>query len=392
MSQEAEQIRNKLKEKAKPEKVFFVKRILATPFEVLGVMVPDSREIAKQYNNLDVYEIYNLFDELIKSKIHEERSMAIHILQQYKKKFSLETWKFLRARMQYFQTWDIIDWLATDVFAEILKNNLELTGEIKEMAESKNFWERRLAIESTYRLIKQNKMDLTFLLAEKLIYDNNTYVQKAAGWMLREAGKRNRHAVKDFIMMHLDMKPIAFSYATEKMKELRGVRKAKQKPYFIIIRGPAGVGKTTIAKMLEERLKGIVIHIDRLLEKYGLDYVNLEAGCIEDKNLLKINREVIPEVKKRLKEGRKIIFDGNFYSKNQLEDLIKRLKTEGYIFTLKADIDECLKRDKTRKELGEKGIREVHALVSRFDSGIIMNVNNKSAEEVVKDILSVLPK
>src|SRR3989344_635231 len=162
MSQEAEQIRNKLKEKAKPEKVFFVKRILATPFEVLGVMVPDSREIAKQYNNLDVYEIYNLFDELIKSKIHEERSMAIHILQQYTKKFSLETWKFLRARMQYFQTWDIIDWLATDVFAEILKNNLELTGEIKEMAESKNFWERRLAIESTYRLIKKNKMDLTF--------------------------------------------------------------------------------------------------------------------------------------------------------------------------------------------------------------------------------------
>jgi len=229
---ELEEIKRKLREKAKPEKIFFLKRILATPFEVIGVMVPDSREIAKGYNNLNIYDMYNLFDELWNSNIHEEKSLAIHILQQYKKQFNLETWKFLKQRLEKAKTWDHIDWLATDVFGGILLNNLFLMSEIKEMANSRNFWERRLAIESTYKLIKNNKIELTLRLAEKLIYDENTYVQKGAGWMLREAGKKNRTMIRDFILMHIDMKPVVFSYATEKMKELRKIRKEESKKEF----------------------------------------------------------------------------------------------------------------------------------------------------------------
>jgi len=221
-----------LREKTKPEKIPFLKRILATPFEVIGVSVPDSRAIAKDYKNLGIYDMYNLFDELWNSEIHEEKSLAIHILQQYKKKFNLETWKFLRQRLDKAKTWDHIDMLATDIFAEILLNNLFLMSEIKEMANSRNFWERRLAIESTYKMIKKNKTELTLRLAEKLIYDDNDYVQKAAGWMLREAGKRDRINIREFIIMHIDMKPIAFSYATEKMTELRKIRKEKMKNNF----------------------------------------------------------------------------------------------------------------------------------------------------------------
>ena len=62
--------------------------------------------------------------------------------------------------------------------------------EIKEMSESKNPWIRRISIVSTYPLIKENKNELTLRLAENLVYDNNIYVQKGAGWMLREIGKK----------------------------------------------------------------------------------------------------------------------------------------------------------------------------------------------------------
>ncbi|MDD5012652.1 MAG: DNA alkylation repair protein [Candidatus Nanoarchaeia archaeon] len=229
---EIEEIKKKLREKAKPEKIPFLKMILATPFEVIGIMTPDSREIAKGYKNLNIYDMYNLFDELWDSNIHEEKSLAIHILQQYKKQFSVETWKFLKQRLDKAKTWDHIDYLATDIFGEILLNNLFLMSEIKEMANSRNFWERRLAIESTMKMIKKNKIELTLRLAENLIYDDNTYVQKGAGWMLREAGKKNRAVIKDFILMHIDMKPIAFSYATEKMTELRKIRKEKSRDDF----------------------------------------------------------------------------------------------------------------------------------------------------------------
>ena len=224
---EIEEIKEKLQSKIKPEKIPFLKRVLATPFEVMGVMVPDSRQIAKDYKDLEIYDMYNLFDELWNSEIHEEKSLAIHILQQYKKKFNLETWKFLKQRIDKAKTWDHIDLLATDVFGEILLKNSNLISEIKEMANSKNPWERRTAIESTMKMIRKNKIELTLRLAEKLVYDEDSYVQKGVGWMLREAGKRDRINVREFILMHLDMKPIAFSYCTEKMTELRKIRKEK---------------------------------------------------------------------------------------------------------------------------------------------------------------------
>ena len=41
--------------------------------------------------------------------------------------------------------------------------------------------------------------------------------------------------------------------------------------YFIIIRGPLGIGKSTIAKALAEILKAEYIAIDKVLEENGLD-------------------------------------------------------------------------------------------------------------------------
>lgn len=223
---ELQTIRAKLLNKANREKIPFLKNYMSTPYAfTYGIKVPDSREIAKSYKNLDVYEMYNLFDELWRTGNHEEMSLAIHILQLYKKKFNRETWEFLKKRLEKARTWDHVDGLATDIISEMLVKGIIENREIKELGESRNPWMRRIAIEATYRLIKQNKLDLTFLLAEKLIYDEDKFVQKGVGWMLREAGKRQRIGVRDFIIRHLDMKPIAFSYATEKMKELREMRK-----------------------------------------------------------------------------------------------------------------------------------------------------------------------
>jgi len=166
----------------------------------------------------------------------------------------------------------------------------------------------------------------------------------------------------------------------------------EKKTYFIIIRGPAAVGKTTIAKILAEKLNANIIDIDKLLEKYGLDMVDPKQGQIDEKSLLKINEIVIPEAIKKLKQGKIIIFDGNFYSKNQLEHLINKIKFKSFVFTLKANVEECIERDKTRKVLGEKNIRDVHKLVSKFDYGIIIDTNNKSTEKIVNEIISYLPK
>jgi adenylate kinase family enzyme len=155
--------------------------------------------------------------------------------------------------------------------------------------------------------------------------------------------------------------------------------------YFIIIRGPAASGKTTIAKMLSKKLNGRRISIDDLLRKNKLD--KIEGECIPLKNFIKASDIVIPDALKNLKKSVVIIFDGNFYHRSQINDIIKRVKYPHFVFTLKADVVECVKRDKKRKGIGKKSVEDVHKLVSKFNVGYIIDTTNKTKSEVMREII-----
>lgn len=163
--------------------------------------------------------------------------------------------------------------------------------------------------------------------------------------------------------------------------------------YFIIIRGSLGVGKSTIAKKLSAILHCRHISIDKILEKRGLDKISPEAGCIPLKNYIKADEIIIPQAKRDLEKGRIIVFDACFYNKEHIEHLIKNLEYTYYVFILKASLETCIKRDSKRKRVYGKGAAEaVHMLVSKFDYGIIVDTENRDANQAVKEILSYLPK
>lgn len=225
---EVEQIRKKLIELGNKERAEFGKRYLKSQYNFYGNKTPDVRAISKEMKNLDFYSALNLADELWNSGNHEEMWIALHLLAFKVKSNPIEVWKFMIKRIDKANTWDLVDEMSTHVLAPILAERIELMNEIKKLSESKNPWFRRISVVSNLQLIKKNKIELTLRLAEKLVYDDDVYVQKGVGWMLREAGKKDRINVREFILRHIDMKPQAFSYATEKMTELRKIRKEKK--------------------------------------------------------------------------------------------------------------------------------------------------------------------
>jgi 3-methyladenine DNA glycosylase AlkD len=226
---EIEQIRAEFHSMKDEKRAEASKRYLKSQYKFYGLKVPEMRKVMKEYKNLEFNSALKLIDELWNSGNHEEMNSALYLLQNYSIKHSVEVWKFLVPKFSMATSWDLVDEMSCHITGVILTEHIELIGEFKKMSESKNPWIRRISIVSNLPLIRKNKIELTFRLAEKLIYDNDMYVQKGVGWMLREAGKKNRLALREFILMHLDMKPYAFSYATEKMTELREIRKKKIK-------------------------------------------------------------------------------------------------------------------------------------------------------------------
>jgi adenylate kinase family enzyme len=160
--------------------------------------------------------------------------------------------------------------------------------------------------------------------------------------------------------------------------------------YYIIIRGPLGCGKSTVAKKLSEKLKAEYFEIDRILDENNLTK-DTEDGYISQKSFIKANEIAVSKAKNFLEKDKPVVFDGNFYWKSQLDDLIRRLEFPHYVFTLKAPIEVCMERDRNReKNHGEDAARVVYRKSTEFDYGIIIDVT-RTLDKAIKEIFSHLP-
>jgi len=158
----------------------------------------------------------------------------------------------------------------------------------------------------------------------------------------------------------------------------------------IIIRGPLGVGKSTIAKMLASRFGGEYISVDQVLERHGLDK-GVEGEGIPLSNFLKVNELIIQKAKLAISDEKIPVVDGNFYYKEQIDQLVSSLGDGVKVITLKASIQTCIERDAARpKPYGEDAVRAVHMFLSAFDYGTIIKTDDQAVDETMQSILGEL--
>lgn len=161
--------------------------------------------------------------------------------------------------------------------------------------------------------------------------------------------------------------------------------------YYVIIRGPLGCGKSTITERLSKILNAKYFAVDRVLDEHDLTK-DKEAGYISQRSFIKANEIIAPEAKRILDSGKPVVFDGNFYWKSQIDDLIRRLDFPHYVFTLKAPLEVCIARDIERgKTHGEDAARAVYKKSTEFTYGTVIDIT-KPLAECIKEIISYLPK
>ena len=183
----------------------------------VGLTVPQSRILAVKYKDLSFLEIL----ELLKSKIHEERLIALLILVHRFEKNPEEQRKiynFYLKNTKYVNNWDLVDLSSHHIIGEYL---LDKPKDILfELARSENLWERRIAMISTFSFIRDRKFDTSLKIAEFLVKDKEDLIQKALGWMLREIGKKDLETEETFLKKYYkQMRRTALRYAIEKFPE-----------------------------------------------------------------------------------------------------------------------------------------------------------------------------
>lgn len=201
--------------------------------QFIGVRMGDVFALAKQYALMELSEI----ETLLESPIHEARVGAVSIMdfQARDKKTDdrrrLELFDLYLRRHDRINNWDLVDRSAPYVVGGYLFDKPRKV--LSRLARSKNIWERRTAIVSTYFFIRQGETDDTFKIAEMLLGDKEDLIHKAAGGWLREAGKKDRQRLLKFLDKHAATMPRTFlRYASEHLDKKQrdhylGLRKAK---------------------------------------------------------------------------------------------------------------------------------------------------------------------
>lgn len=182
-----------------------------------GLTVPLQRKIAKNYQNLPLNDLI----KLLHSKIHEERFTALVLMvAKYQKgsdNVKKQIYEAYLANTKWINNWDLVDTSTPQIVGDYLYN----LGDIKildKLAKSNLLWNRRIAMLATLTFIRQGDVKPTLRIAKQLLGDKHDLIHKAVGWMLREAGKRDLQALKDFLEKNAATMPrTALRYAIEKL-------------------------------------------------------------------------------------------------------------------------------------------------------------------------------
>ena len=158
----------------------------------VGVTVPEARRVARVYRDLSLGEV----EKLLKSEVHECRFVGLVIVsEQYKRAESARRGalvKFYLKHAKRVNNWDLVDTSAPRILGDYLLDHDRAI--LYKLAQSKNLWERRIAVVATLAFIMKGESADTLRVAELLLDDPHDLIHKATGWMLREVGKRASQA------------------------------------------------------------------------------------------------------------------------------------------------------------------------------------------------------
>ena len=193
--------------------------------QFLGIKVPVTREVVKQcwqetsFNDLEV---------CIRSEYHEIRLAAlltlVQIFKHAKKDKALQQQciDFYLTHTEFINNWDLVDLSCYELLGTwLLDKDRTLLYDLAR--NGKTIWEQRIGIVSTMQFLRHSELDDTYAIADIFLAKPrplHDLLQKAVGWLLREAGKRDEQRLRVWLSTRYATMPrTMLRYAIEKFPE-----------------------------------------------------------------------------------------------------------------------------------------------------------------------------
>ena len=227
-SQYEAEIYAKLQPPGDPSRAAFMKNYMKSQLEFLAIKVPVMRQVVREgfsFYSQSPEEILAIWNAIwFSSSCFEVMSMPLYYYERQGRKISPAIWPTLSTWSERVENWAHSDDLAS-IYSELLAQNFdEVYSVLQQWNNAENQWLRRLSMVSLTRPLRKKAvflpLDKVLPMLENCLDDERLYVQKAIGWVLREANYAYHTEIHAFIEQHLaDLRGIAFGAATERFSE-----------------------------------------------------------------------------------------------------------------------------------------------------------------------------
>ena len=191
----------------------------------LGVKVPTTRDVVKQCWQETSFEDLEI---CICSEYHEIRLAAlltlVQIFKHAKKDKTLQQQciDFYLTHTEFINNWDLVDLSCYELLGTwLLDKDRTLLYDLAR--DGKTIWEQRIGMVSTMQFIRHGELNDTYAIADIFLAKPqplHDLLQKAVGWLLREAGKRDEQRLKDWLLSRYQSMPrTMLRYAIERFPE-----------------------------------------------------------------------------------------------------------------------------------------------------------------------------
>ena len=105
---------------------------------------------------------------------------------------------FYLSHTERINNWDLVDLSCYSLLGEwLLDKDRSLLYKLA--SDGRTIWEQRIGIVSTMTFIRHGQLSDTFAIADILLHHPHDLIHKAVGWLLREAGKRDKAALETYL-------------------------------------------------------------------------------------------------------------------------------------------------------------------------------------------------
>jgi len=219
LSESFEALRQTLASYSDPEQAERSGRLLKTSARVLGVTPDVIRQMAKEFyidrgRRFSLNRVYPFLKELWNSEIWEEKRLAVHLLDFYRREYDWNVFDYLNRWLDDVEDATLGDALSKEL-AFLLKKYPDRLASIRKWTTSQNLWRRRAAATTLFLPKPESGSHLVvetedaFAIAEQLLNDPNVVVQKGVARLLKFAARDDREAVESFAKNHLEELPRA---------------------------------------------------------------------------------------------------------------------------------------------------------------------------------------